>query len=34
MSLVQVIVITLVFFAPEIPLARLFHRMGLRDRPH
>jgi len=34
LSFVQVIVIALVFFALEIPLARLFHRLGLRDEPY
>lgn len=30
----QIAAITLVFFALEIPLARLFHRLGLRDKPY
>jgi CDP-archaeol synthase len=34
LSLPQVAAITLVFFLLEIPLARLFFRLGLRDRPH
>jgi len=34
LSLPEVAAITLVFFVLEIPLARLFFRLGLRDRPH
>ena len=34
LSLLQVAAITLVFFLLEIPLARLFFRLGLRDRPY
>jgi len=34
LSLPEVAAITLVFFLLEIPLARLFFRLGLRDRPH
>jgi CDP-2,3-bis-(O-geranylgeranyl)-sn-glycerol synthase len=34
LSWLQVAVITLVFFALEIPLARLLFRLGLRDRPY
>lgn len=34
LSLLQIALITLAFFALEIPLARLLFRLGLRDRPH
>lgn len=34
LSLPQVAVITLAFFVLEMPLARLFFRLGLRDRPY
>lgn len=34
LSWLQVAVITLAFFALEIPLARLLFRLGLRDRPY
>jgi CDP-2,3-bis-(O-geranylgeranyl)-sn-glycerol synthase len=34
LSWLQIAVITLVFFALEIPLARLAFRLGLRDRPY
>jgi len=34
LSLTEVAAITLVFFVLEIPLARLFFRLGLRDRPY
>jgi CDP-2,3-bis-(O-geranylgeranyl)-sn-glycerol synthase len=30
----QVLVVTALFFALEMPLARLFHRFGLRDQPY
>jgi CDP-2,3-bis-(O-geranylgeranyl)-sn-glycerol synthase len=34
LSLLDVMAITAVFFALEIPLARLFFMLGLRDRPY
>jgi hypothetical protein len=34
LSLLQILGITVVFFALEIPLARLSYRIGLRDRPY
>jgi len=34
LSLLEVMAITVVFFALEIPLARLFFRLRLRDRPY
>lgn len=34
LSLPEVAAITLAFFVLEIPLARLFFRLGLRDRPY
>ena len=34
LSLLQVAAITALFFALEIPLARLFFRFGMRDRPY
>lgn len=34
LSLPQIAVITLAFFLLEMPLARLFFRLGLRDRPY
>jgi hypothetical protein len=34
LSLLQIVAITLVFFALSIPFARLAFRLGLRDRPH
>lgn len=34
LSLPEVAVITLAFFVLEIPLSRLFFRLGLRDRPY
>lgn len=34
LSWLQVVAITLVFFALEIPLARLFYRLGWRDKPY
>lgn len=30
----QIAAVTITFFALEIPLARLFHDLGLRDRPY
>ena len=33
-TLAQIAVITLLFFVLEMPLAWLFHRLGLRDRPY
>ena len=33
-TLAQIAAITLLFFVLEIPLAWLFHRLGLRDRPY
>jgi CDP-2,3-bis-(O-geranylgeranyl)-sn-glycerol synthase len=34
LSLIQILGITLLFFALEIPLARLFYRLGIRDTPY
>ena len=34
LSLPEVAAITLAFFVLEMPLARLFFRLGLRDRPY
>lgn len=34
LSLLDVLLITLVFFVLEMPLARLFFALGLRDRPY
>jgi len=34
LSFVQILGITLLFFALEIPFARLFYRLGIRDRPY
>jgi hypothetical protein len=34
LTLWQIAAITITFFALEIPLARLFHSLGLRDRPY
>jgi hypothetical protein len=34
LSSLQIAAITFAFFALEIPLARLFFRLGLRDRPY
>jgi len=34
LSISQILAITLFFFALDMPLARLFHRLGLRDAPH
>ncbi len=34
LTLAQIVGITFAFFAFEIPLAKLFHRMGLRDQPY
>lgn len=34
LTLWQIAAITIAFFLLEIPLARLFHRLGLRDRPY
>lgn len=34
LSLLQIAGITLAFFVLEIPLARLSHRLGLRDQPY
>lgn len=34
LSLTQVVAITALFFVLEIPLARLFFRLGMRDRPY
>jgi len=34
LTLWQIAAITVTFFALEIPLARLFHNLGLRERPY
>jgi CDP-2,3-bis-(O-geranylgeranyl)-sn-glycerol synthase len=34
LSPLQIVGITLVFFVLEIPFARLFYRLGIRDTPH
>ncbi len=34
LTVLQVVVVTALFFALEIPFARLFFRLGIRDRPY
>jgi CDP-2,3-bis-(O-geranylgeranyl)-sn-glycerol synthase len=34
LSIFQILAITLCFFAVEMPLARLFYRLGIRDKPY
>jgi CDP-2,3-bis-(O-geranylgeranyl)-sn-glycerol synthase len=34
LSMAQILGVTAAFFALELPLARLAHRLGLRDRPY